>query len=118
MKYITLLIGLLVAGCTTIPVKELTAEEKEVVGGYQSKYNGNTFKYIFMENGRGEWFLDGKKEQEFKWKIINGEIHAEDDDIYIYRINDDLSITYIAIIRDGKRDDSIKFADITFKKIK
>ena len=30
MKYITLLIGLLVAGCTTIPVKELTAEEKEV----------------------------------------------------------------------------------------
>tara|TARA_B100001123_G_scaffold303761_1_gene339079 strand:- start:177 stop:533 length:357 start_codon:yes stop_codon:yes gene_type:complete len=118
MKYITLLIGLLVAGCTTIPVKEQTAEEKEVVGGYQSKYNGNTLKYIFKENGRGEWFLDGKKEQEFKWKIINGEIHAEDDDIYIYRINDDLSITYIGIIRDGKRDDSIKFADITFKKIK
>ena len=118
MRYITLLIGLLVVGCTTIPVKELTTEEKKVVGAYQSKYNGNTLKYVFMENGIGEWFLDGKKEQEYKWTIVNGEIHAEDDDIYIYRINDDLSITYIAIIRDGKRDDSIKFADITFKKIK
>ena len=117
MKYIILLIGLLVVGCTTIPVKELTAEEKKVVGEYQSKYNGSTLKYVFLENGIGEWFLDGKKEQEYKWAIVNGAIHAEDDDIYIYRINDDLSITYIAIIRDGKRDDSIKFADITFKKI-
>jgi hypothetical protein len=117
MRYITLLIGLLVVGCATIPVKELTAEEKKVVGEYQSNYNGSTLKYVFLENGLGEWFLDGKKEQEYKWVIVNGEIHAEDDDIYIYRVNDDLSITYIAIIRDGKRDDSIKFADITFKKI-
>ncbi|MBO34796.1 MAG: hypothetical protein CMO64_01190 [Verrucomicrobiales bacterium] len=115
---IPILVGLLVVGCTTIPDKELTAEEKKVVGEYQSKYNGNTLKYVFLENGFGEWFLDGKKEQEYRWEIVNGEIHAEDDDIYIYRINDDLSITYIAIIRDGKRDDSIKFADITFKKIK
>ena len=118
MRYITLLIGLLVVGCATIPVKELTAEEKKVVGEYQSKYNGNTLKYVFLENGIHEWFLDGKKEQEYKWEIVNGEIHAEDDDVYVYRINKDLSITYIAIIRDRKRDDSIKFANITFKKIK
>ena len=115
---ISIVIGLLVVGCATIPVEELTPEEKKVVGEYQSKYNGNTLKYVFLENGIGEWFLDGKKEQEYKWAIVNGEIHAEDDDIYIYRVNDDLSITYIAIIRDGKRDDSIKFADITFKQIK
>ena len=120
MKQITLILGLLVMGCAAIPVKELTAEEKKVVGEYQSKFNGSTLKYVFLGNGTGEWFLDGKKEQEYKWAIVNGEIHAEDDDIYVYRLNDDSSITYIAIIRirNGKRDDSIKFANITFKKIK
>ena len=124
MKYITLIIGLLAVGCATIPVKELTAEEKKVVGEYEEEYDLGEglqrFKYVFLENGIGEWFLDGKKEQEYKWAIVNGEIHAEDDDIYVYRLNDDSSITYIAIIRirDGKRDDSIKFANITFKRIK
>ena len=124
MKYITLIIGLLVVGCATIPVKELTAEEKKVVGEYEEEYDLGDglqrFKYVFLGNGTAEWFLDGKKEQEYKWAIVNGEIHAEDDDIYVYRLNDDSSITYIAIIRirDGKRDDSIKFANITFKKIK
>ena len=59
------------------------------------------------------------KRQAYSWTVVNGEIQYEDDDdIYVYSINDDLSITYIAIIRDGKRDDSIKFADITFKKTK
>jgi hypothetical protein len=111
-----LIVGLVVA-CETIPVKELTEEEKKVLGEYESKYNGNTLKYVFLENGIGAWYLGGKKEQEYKWTIVNGEIHAEDDDIYIYRINKDLNLTYIAIIRDGKRDDSIKYANITFKKI-
>ena len=119
MKYITLIIGLLVMGCATIPVKELTAEEKKVVGEYQSEFNGSTLKYVFLGNGTGEWFLDGKKEQAYSWAVVNGELQYEDDDdTYVYSINDDLSITYIAIIRDGKRDDSIKFADITFKKTK
>ncbi|HAN07896.1 MAG TPA: hypothetical protein DCP89_05295 [Acidimicrobiaceae bacterium] len=116
---ISIFIGLLVPGCTTVPVKELTTEEKKVVGEYQSKFNGHTLKYVFMKNGAGAWFLDGKKEQAYSWAVVNGEIQYEDDDdIYVYSINDDLSITYIAIIRDGKRDDSIKFADITFKKTK
>ena len=115
---VVLIVGLLAVGCETIPVKELTAEEKKVVGEYEEEYCGKRFKYVFLGNGTAEWFLDGKKEQEYKWAIVNGEIHAEDDDIYVYRINKDLSITYIAIIRDVKRDDSIKFANITFKKIK
>ncbi len=47
-------------GCETIPVKELTEEEKKVVGEYESKYNGNTLKYIFLKNGVDAWYLDGK----------------------------------------------------------
>ena len=115
---ISILIGLLVLGCATVPIKELTTEEKKVVGEYQSKFNGHTLKYVFMKNGAGAWFLDGKKEQAYSWAVVNGELQYEDDDTYVYSINDDLSITYIAIIRGGIRDDSIKFADITFKKTK
>jgi|TARA_B100001971_G_scaffold210412_1_gene235865 hypothetical protein len=115
---IILILGVLAVGCKTIPVRELTGEEKKVVGEYESKYNGNILKYTFLESGIGGWYLDGKKEQEYKWAMVNGEIHAEDGDIYVYSINKDLNITYIAIIRDGKRDDSIKQANITFKKIK
>ena len=109
------------AGCLTPEKKQQKALRDSVVGEYEYKdKDGNAFKHVLLENGIGEWYLDGRKEQEYKWIIVNGEIHAEDDDIYIYKINDDLSITYIAIIRirDGKRDDSIVRIDFTFKKIK
>ena len=126
MKYITLIIGLLVVGCGTIPVKELTAEEKKVVGEYQAlHYTGNTIKYVFLANGTGEWFLDGKKEQGYKWAIVNGEIHVVNahagfDRIDVYSINPDGSMTIIAgILKDGKlRVDSGKREELTFKKIK
>ena len=125
MKYITLIIGLLVVGCLTPEQKALRGS---VVGEYESPIGGWTrgnvtyppAKQVYLENGTVEQSMDGKKHTAFKWAIVDGEIHAEDDDIYVYRLNDDSSITYIAIIRirDGKRDDSIKFANITFKKIK
>ena len=81
MKYITLIIGLLVMGCgkqeqadadestpttntnvvdgTTVkptqtvgvaPVKELTLEEK-VVGAYEAKADGVTYRTVLLENG-------------------------------------------------------------------
>ena len=99
---ISILIGLLVLGCSTVPIKELTTEEEKVVGEYQSKFNGHTLKYVFMKNGAGAWFLDGKKEQAYSWTVVNGEIQYEDDDdIYVYSINDDLSITYIVMLKSS-----------------
>ena len=130
MKYITLIIGLLVAGCgkqeqtdanestpttntnkvngtTEKPVKELTAEEK-VVGTYEAKIGEATMRMVLNE-------------AEGKWEVVNGEIHVEVEDgrILVHRINKDGSLTTIARIgKDGKRRDIPKEDQLTFKKIK
>ena len=109
------------------PVKELTAEEKQkalrdsVVGEYEGKNPFGRFsKLVFLENGVRVRDANGKKQGEYKWSIVDGEIHIEHilAWIAVYRINPDKSITRIAVIRGGKRkEDSIKEQSI-FKRIK
>ena len=128
MKYITLIIGLVVVGCgkqekadTANPVKELTLEEK-VVGTYEFKVDGDTFKVVLLENGNGELYGDGQKVSEAEWKISEeGEMHAIDGSglITVHRINKDGSITNIAMIdKDKKRTDWPKEDQWILKKIK
>jgi len=119
MKYITLIIVLLVVGCGT-PVKELTLEEK-VVGEYEIKLGEDTIKLVLLENGSGEEYKNGKKnEGKGKWKIVNGEIHADGgaENISVCRINKDGSITFIASIVEGKRTDFPKEDQPTLINIK
>jgi hypothetical protein len=117
---ISIVIGLLVVGCATIPVEELTPEEKKVVGEYESIYYGKTYKRVFLKNGIVEWYVNGKKRAEYKLEIVNGEISAAFGSEYkdIYRINTDRSITHIAYISDGGREDFPKEEQLTYKKIK
>ena len=115
---IVLVVGLLSVGCLTLEQKQKRLRDS-VVGEYEYiDKDGDAFKHVLLENGIGEWYLDGKKEQEYKWIIVNGEIHAEDDDIYVYRINKDQTITYIAYIRDEKRTDAPKDYHYTYKRMK
>ena len=140
MKYITLIIGLLVVGCgkqgqadtdestpttTEKLVKELTAEQKQkalrdsAVGTYEGKNVGDTL--VFLDNGVLEVYNDGEKRKEGKWKVVDGEIHADNNtrgDMAVLSINKDGSLTIIAMIRDGERTDSPKDRQKTFKKIK
>jgi len=74
---------------TAKPVNELTAEEKKVVGSYEAKidssrtgnweglFNGATFKFVFLENGNGEVYVDGIKGGggDITWKIVGKEVH-------------------------------------------
>ena len=130
MKYIILVIGLLVVGCgtpadnTTKPTPQmgLTLSEK-VVGTYEIKEGGETYRAVFLANGFVEDYENGKKlENKSKWKIAKGELHVIHDSGYIVvrRINPDKSITSIATIRDGKRTDIPEegWKDRTYKKIK
>ena len=144
MKYIILMIGLLVVGCgkteplgsgseynaglatdqnttTANPVKELTLREK-VIGTYELKENGGTYRWVFLANGIVEYYTNGKNDDEGKWSISEeGEMHVEnkDGDISVGRINKDGSITNIATIyKDGKRTDKPKEEQDTVKKIK
>jgi len=118
---IILIVGLLAVGCEK-PVRELTEEENQIIGEYEFKdEDGYTYKYVFLENGVREWYKMCKKAREAKWSIVNKEIHVDDDfgEIYVYRINKDKSITYIATISFGThRTDLPKEKQITYIKIK
>jgi hypothetical protein len=108
---------------TAKPTKELTAEEKKVVGTYEVKKDGNTLRIVLLENGVFENYVNGKKlEYIYKWSISeDGELQKEDKDewITIYSINKDESITWIAEIDgNGERTDMPKKFQDTYKKTK
>ena len=110
---IVLVVGLLAVGCETpMPEEKKALEQKpksfrdSVVGEYELKSpSGNTHKYVFLDNGIYEIYINGKKDLESKWSIVKGEIHVGNDSgvIIVYRINKDKSITSIASIYDGER---------------
>lgn len=106
---------------TENPVKKLTLEEK-VVGEYQIKEGESSRRLVLLDNGFAESYTNGKKEdRNGKWKISKeGEIHVTDPDggIIVCRINKDGSITGIAEMDDGKREDLPKEQQVTAKKIK
>ena len=101
------------------PVNKLTIEE-QIVGEYESIYNGKTYKRVFLKNGIVEWYVNGKKRAEYKLEIVNGEIRAAFGSEYkdIYRINADRSIIHIAYIDNGEREDFPKEEQVTYKRIK
>ena len=137
---ISILFVLLVVGCGTLTpeeqpvntdgnkstegklVRKLTAEEEKVVGEYELKLDGDSYKWVFLDNGVLEWYKNGKKiEVEYKWKIVGKEIHLDSPFGYksVYRINKDRSITYIAgIHKGGKRSALPKKSQVSYKKTK
>ena len=129
MKVLILIfLGLLVVGCgapadnTTKPTPQmgLTLSEK-VVGTYEIKEGGETYRAVFLANGFVEDYENGKKlENKSKWKIAKGELHVTDGSstISAARINKDGSITWIANLEDGKRTDFPKEDQSTWRKIK
>ena len=143
MKHITLVIGLLVFGCgkqekavtnestpttntnevdgtTEKPIKELTAEEKKVVGTYEMKEGEDILKLVLLENGIWESYEKSKKDGDGKWVISKeGEMHITDEDgTGVLRINKNGSLTAIAEIIRNKREDIPKEEQVTIKKIK
>ena len=144
MKYITLIIGLLVAvGCSKSP-------EEKVVGSYEAKIDGDVVKLVLLENikseheGRiSEHWVNGVKgvkgrglESEGTWKIDAKEvrvflpIESKTENLqesrritflpfvrHVYKIEPNGDLTLIA--EDiGERKDIPKEDQITFKKIK
>ena len=114
-----------VDGTAEKPVKELTLEDQkaleEKVVGEWSESDGDTGRLIFLDNGFAEHYTNGKKDEEGKWKVVDGEIHltAPNGNISVGRINKDGSITAIATIdKDGKREEAPKEFQGTLKKIK
>ena len=117
---IVLVVGLLAVGCLTPEQKQKTLRDS-VVGEYERKVNtSDGFKRVFLENGIVEDYLNDKRASKERWKLVDGKIHRWHRPrlIFIYRINADKSITWIAEIEGGKRKDRPKEDQTTFKKIK
>ena len=127
-----LIVGMLAVGCAT-----LTPEEKQqkalrdsVVGEYSYSYGGLVpslvsevkLKLVLLENGVYELYSHDNNfsNAELKWSIENKEIHLMPNPrvISVFRINKDGSITAIAAIIDGKREDGEVKSHQTYKKIK
>jgi len=112
-------------GDVDLLVKELTPEEKKVVGTYELELKkfGETQRYVLLDNSTVEYYLDGKKEEEaeHKWSIVDKEVHIERENraVSVFNINKDESITGIATIdEDGKRKEILKEHQYTRGKIK
>ena len=105
------------------PVRELTPEEKKVVGTYELELKkfGETQRYVLLDNSTVEYYLNGKKEEaEHKWSIVDKEVHIERENraVSVFSINKDESITGIATIdEDGKRKEILKEHQYTREKI-
>ena len=114
MKTLILLTSILfLNSCAT-----LTPEEQKVVGTYELKEG----RVVLLKNGITEFHIGGYEVRTGdKWKITkDGQIHAvgESGFMGLWRINSDGSITGIAQIVDGKREDLSKDRQLTYKKIK
>jgi hypothetical protein len=108
--------------------RQLTLEEKKVVGVYTRKNRaGGIYKRVFLDNGVIEYYTDGKIRTDIpdsKWEIVDGELHMTSTTfpattIDAARINNDGSFTFVAHIKDGERIQKQTItAEDTYKKIK
>ncbi len=102
--------------------RELTLEEKKIVGTYERTSGKNIHKSVFLENGTMMVSINGKPSLDGKWNITDKEVHVkwrEYERVLIYKINPDGSLTDIASIDNkGKRTAISKKIQFTSKKNK
>ena len=73
-----------------------------------------------IDNGVIETYNNGQRDsEELKWNIVSKEVNVKytDDDVGVFRINPDRSLTAIAQIKEGKRRDISRKVQLTNKKI-
>ena len=111
------IVVLLVGGCVTTHTME------SVAGTYEREIVGHTLRLVLLKNGIVEYHFNGEKlaTDSSEWKISKeGELYetTSNGDVGVFRINKDGSITPIAAIKDGKREEAPKDRQVTAKKIK
>ena len=129
----TTLIALLALGlCLPLGCGKKTNTEESIVGTYQLKLPNGTFTLKLLERGKAmveQVSPSGVKKPESSgdgaWRAKNGEIVVitEEEGVeetMIFRINPNGTLTAIAMIEDGKREDVPKEQQkfMNFKKIK
>ena len=115
-KLLLLMTAMVLVGCASTPTM------KSVAGTYEINEGKRSFRMVLLENGIGEGYKNGKKEDDdAKWELKDGEIHVTppNEETGILRINKDGSLTMIVKIKeDGERTDVPKEIQRVISKIK
>ena len=56
--------------------KPLSTEAK-LVGSYEEKRDGKTFKHFYLDNGKGESYRKIEEDSDWGWKIVKNEVHLK-----------------------------------------
>ena len=124
---IILIVGLLAVGCgqpegygTLLHQQRYQKKlEEKVVGSYEKPSPiGMERKLVLLENGKVETYKNGEKRKDGTWKISGKEVHvdAEENSTWVFKIEPNGDLTFIAETRGGKRDDASKDEQETLKK--
>jgi len=96
------------------PVRELTSEEKKIVGTYDPI--GGSSRLIFQENGMVVYTVWDKKKEEVKWEIQNGELVVFWEESFgvgttIYRTEANGDITVIAYLDRNQDEKRVEYSE-------
>jgi len=96
------------------PVRELTSEEKKIVGTYDPI--GGSSRLIFQENGMVVYTVWDKKKEEVKWEIQNGELVVFWEESFgvgttIYRPEANGDITVIAYLDRNQDEKRVEYSE-------
>ena len=93
--------------------------KEKVANTYEAKIDGDAIRMVLQDTGVVDEYVNDKPGIKYKWEIMGKEVHIEDNygGVTITRINADRSLTVIAVINDGKREEVSRDNQITFKKI-
>ena len=94
-------------------------EAGKITGAYTSTGQGDVWKLAFLEQGILETHINGKKHNEYQWKIVGEEIHIEANEGKgrVYQVNPDGSLTSIAYLEGEGRIERPKDKQTTYSKI-
>ena len=95
-------------------VRELTSEEKKIVGTYDPI--GGSSRLIFQENGMVVYTVWDKKKEEVKWEIQNGELVVFWEESFgvgttIYRTEANGDITVIAYLDRNQDEKRVEYSE-------
>ncbi len=74
----------------------------QIIGIYEREDNGDILRQDYLANGIMEEYNNGEKLEEYKWEIINGEVHIKVNEGIVRILNfspEDSSLTVVKTIR-------------------
>ena len=109
----------ILGGCATLEDFGQHLWPTDSAGGTYMSSDETGVRLVLLYNGIAEVYANGEKEEVAKWEKIGKEVYIvaiDDGGVGIFSINPDGSLTYIAVIKDGKREDLSKDKQVIWEK--